>query len=112
VLYVFSQSAPPGTRFDSLSLNSHGEVSLRAAFHDGQQVADFRNQLITSGFFTNVVVEEQVPTPDRQRVTVRMNALEKPAPQLQLASAMLAMADRNKAATKAASPPPARKESP
>jgi len=112
LLYVFSQSAPPGTRFDSLSLNSHGEVSLRAAFHDGQQVADFRNQLITSGFFTNVVVEEQAPTPDRQRVTVRMSALEKPAPQLQLASAMLAMADRNKAATKAASPPPARKESP
>ena len=31
-LYVFSKSAPPGTHFDALSLNSHGEVSLRGAF--------------------------------------------------------------------------------
>ena len=51
VLYVFSKSVPPGTRFDSLSLNSHGEVSLRGVFHDGQQVADFRNQAYRIGLF-------------------------------------------------------------
>ena len=82
VLSVFSKSVPPGTHFDSLSLNSHGEVSLRCAFHDGQQVADFRTKLIDSGFFANVTVEEQVPTPDRQRVNVRISALEKPTAQL------------------------------
>lgn len=98
VLYVFAKAVPPGTRFDSLSLNSHGEVSLRAAFHDGQQVADFRNQIIASGFFTNVVVEEQVPTPDRQKVNVRMSAQEKPAPQLQFASAKLDQEDKPDAA--------------
>lgn len=96
LLYVFSKSAPPGTRFDSLSLNSHGEVSLRSAFHDGQQVADFRNQLIASGFFTNVVVEEQAPTPDRQKVNVRMSAQEKTAAELQVASARLLAKDANK----------------
>jgi hypothetical protein len=81
-LYIFSKSAPPGTRFDSLSLNSRGEVSLRVAFHDGQQVADFRSKLIDSGFFANVTVEEQVPTPDHQKVNVRISAQEKPAAQL------------------------------
>jgi hypothetical protein len=96
LLYVLSKSAPTGTRFDSLSLNSHGEVALRGAFHDGQQVADFRNKLIASGFFTNVVVEEQAPTPDRQKVNVRMSALEKSATELQAASARLAADDAKK----------------
>jgi len=90
VLYVFSKSVPPGTHFDSLSLNSHGQVSLHCGFRDGQQVADFRTKLIASGFFTNVVVEEQTPTPDHQRINVRMTAQEQPAAQQQLASAKLA----------------------
>lgn len=103
MLSVFSKSVPPGTRFDSLSLNSHGEVSLRCAFHDGQQVADFRDKLIGSGFFTNVVVEEQVPTPDHQKVNVRISAQEKPLPQLQALAAGLPADETGKDA-KPASP--------
>jgi hypothetical protein len=82
-LYVISKSAPSGARFDALTMNSHGEVSLRGSFRDGQQVADFRSKLIASGCFTNVTVEEQTPTPDHQKVNVRMSAQEKPAVQLQ-----------------------------
>jgi hypothetical protein len=82
-LYVFSKSAPSGSRFDTLSMNSHGEVSLRGSFRDGQQVGDFRSKLIASGFFANVTAEEQTPTPDRQKVNVRISAQEKPATQLQ-----------------------------
>lgn len=103
LLEVFSKSVPPGTRFESLSLNSHGEVSLRAAFHDGEQVAEFRGKLIASGFFTNVVVEEQAPTPDRQKVNVRMSALEKTAAEMQLASARL-LAEDAKTPEKSAAP--------
>jgi hypothetical protein len=80
-LYIFAKSAPPGTRFDSLSLNSRGEVSLRTSFRDGQQVADFRSKLIASGFFTNVTVEEQVPS--QQKVNVRISAQENAVAQLQ-----------------------------
>jgi hypothetical protein len=82
-LFVFSKSAPQGTKFDALSLNSHGEVSLRGSFRDGQQVADFRGKLIDSGFFANVTVEEQTPSPDHQKVNVRISAQEKNATQLQ-----------------------------
>jgi hypothetical protein len=82
-LFVFAKSAPAGTRFDALSMNSHGEVSLRGSFRDGQQVADFRGKLIDSGFFANVTVEEQTPTPDRQKVNVRISGQWKPAGQLQ-----------------------------
>jgi hypothetical protein len=89
VVSLFTKSVPPGTRIDSLSLNSRGEMSLRCAFHDGQQVADFRKKLIGSGFFTNVVVEEQAPTLDHQKVNVRISGLEMPAAQLQVAAARL-----------------------
>ena len=89
LLTIFSKAVPPGTHFEALSLNSHGEVSLRCAFRDGQQVADFRSKLIESGFFANVTVEEQTPTPDRQRVSVRLTAQEKPLAQLQALAAGL-----------------------
>ena len=42
-----------------------------------EQVTDFRSKLIESGWFANVMVEEQTPSPDR-RVTVRMTAELKP----------------------------------
>jgi hypothetical protein len=85
-LYVLSKAVQQGNRLDSLSFNSKGDVSLRGSFRDGQQVADFRTKLIDSGFFANVTVEEQVPTPDRQKVNVRISAQEKNATQLQSVS--------------------------
>jgi len=104
VLFVFSKSAPQGTRFDSLSLNSHGQVAMRCALRDGQQVSDFRNKLIASGFFTNVVVEEQTPTMDRQHVNVRMSGQERSLADMVAASARLAAEDatRDKKTTNAA----------
>lgn len=77
-LYLLARSAPQGTRLDALSLSRRGEISLRAKMANGQQVTDFRSKLIESGWFANVVVEEQTPTPDR-RVTVRMTAQLNPA---------------------------------
>jgi hypothetical protein len=77
-LLALAKAAPPGTRFDSVSMNRRGDVSLRGSLHDGQQVADLRSKLIDSGFFANVAIEEQTPAPDHQKVTVRMSAQWKP----------------------------------
>jgi len=52
---------------------------LRGSLRDGQQVAELRSKLIDSGFFASVGIEEQSPSPDRQKVTVRMSAQWKPA---------------------------------
>jgi hypothetical protein len=78
-LLVLAKAAPPSTRFDSVSMNRRGDVSLRGSLRDGQQVAELRTKLIDSGFFSNVGIEEQTPTPDRQKVNVRMSAQWKPA---------------------------------
>ena len=78
-LLVLAKAAPPGTRFDSVSMNRRGDLALRGSLHDGQQVAELRTKLIESGFFESVGIEEQTPSPDHQKVTVRMNAQWKPA---------------------------------
>ena len=77
-IYLLANAAPQGTRFDSLTMNRRGEVSFRGNMKDSQQVLQFRSKLIDSGFFSSVVVEEQTPTPDRQKLVVRMTAQWKP----------------------------------
>jgi Tfp pilus assembly PilM family ATPase len=78
-LTILANSAAPGTRFDSVSMNRRGELSFRGNLQNSQQVTEFRAKLIKTGFFANVTVEEQTPTPDRQKVNVRISALWKPA---------------------------------
>jgi hypothetical protein len=69
---VIANAAPSGTRLESLAINRRGDVSIRAGLRDPQQVVDFRSKLIESGFFSALSVEEQTPTPDRQKLNVRM----------------------------------------
>jgi hypothetical protein len=74
IIHTLAQSAPRGTRFDSLSVNRRGDLSLKGGMANAEQVVELRSKLIDSGFFSNVVVEEQTPTPDRQKVIVRISA--------------------------------------
>ena len=73
-LYTFAKSAPQGAKIDSLTMNRRGDVSLRGSMRTADQVTDFRSKLIGSGFFSTVAVEEQAPTPDRQKLNVRITA--------------------------------------
>jgi hypothetical protein len=52
---------------------------LHGSMPNFQQLADFRAKLIESGFFSVVTVEEQTPSPDRQKVNVRISAQWAPA---------------------------------
>ncbi len=112
VLFIMAKAAPPGTRFDTLSMNRRGELSVRGSIKDSQQLADFRSKLLDTGCFTNVVVEEQTPTPDRQKLTLRMSGQWNSAGGREgLAGALAASeADKPKAAGKEVPPnrrPPA-----
>jgi hypothetical protein len=81
-LYLFAKSAPPGSKFESTSMNRHGDISIRGSMQNAQQVTDFRAKLIDSGFFDRVTVEEQVPTPDRKvniRITAQWKTVDKRA---------------------------------
>ena len=82
-LYLFAKSAPSGAKIESLTMNRKGDVSLRGTLRNADQVAEFRNKLIASGFFSSVTVEDQSPTPDKQKLNVRISAQWKPANVLQ-----------------------------
>ena len=77
-LYLLAKSAPQGSKMDSLSMNRRGDISLRCSMRNADQVTEFRKKLVDSGLFANVSVEEQTPTPDRQKVNVRMSGQWKP----------------------------------
>ncbi len=105
-VYLLAKAAPPGARIDSLSMNRRGDLALRGSMKDGQQVAGFRTKLIDSGFFASVAVEEQTPTPDRQKVTVRITAQWKPAYDRQSLSIGPTAEDIEKAKTRPKEPAP------
>ena len=75
-VYLMANAAAKGARFDSISMNRRGDVSFRGTMQNSQQVGDFRAKLVTSGFYSNVVVEEQTPPPQpfEQKVTLRISA--------------------------------------
>jgi type IV pilus assembly protein PilM len=77
-IYLLARSAPQGTHLESLSMGRRQEFTIRLKLGNSQQVTDFRSKLIDSGWFANVIVEEQAASPDR-RVSVRMTAALKPA---------------------------------
>jgi hypothetical protein len=77
-IYLMARAAPRGTSLENLSMGRHQEISIRLKLGNNQQVTDFRSRLIDSGWFSNVVVEEQAASPDR-RVSVRMTASLKSA---------------------------------
>lgn len=79
LFYLFSKTAQPGMRLDSLTVNQHGNIALKATMPSAQAVMDFRSKLIDSGFFANITVEEQTPMQFQPTVNVRMTAQWKPA---------------------------------
>lgn len=78
-LLTLAKSAPRGTHIDSISLNRRGEISFKGSLQNAEQAVEFRNKLVASGFFSFVGVDDQTPTPDRQKLNVRMTAQWKPA---------------------------------
>lgn len=77
-IFIVANAAPPGAKLEALSVNRRGELSVRVAVGPGDQASDFRSKLIDSGFFSTVVFEEQSPSPDNQRMVVRLTAQCKP----------------------------------
>ena len=79
-LFVIGKCSPPGARIDSFSLDRKGELALRVSLRQPPEVVDFRNKLVESGYFSSVVLEEQAPSPDRQKISARISArLKAPA---------------------------------
>lgn len=99
---TIAESTAPGLRLDSLTLNRRGEVSLRGMLPTGEEATGLRLKMVESGFFSSVVLEEQSPTPDRDRVIIRISAQWK-SPEERVAAAV----SRSSKVPPRASAPPA-----
>ena len=75
LIFTLGNALGTGTRVESLNVTRSGDVSFRATVRDAQHVTDFRTKMIESGFFSDVVIEEQSPsTADKQKLNVRVTA--------------------------------------
>jgi hypothetical protein len=78
-LVALADATPRGTRLESLRMNSRGEFAFSATLQNPQQANDLRTKLIDSGIFSNVVIEEQSPTPDQRQAKIRLRARWNPS---------------------------------
>lgn len=77
-LQLLGSTFPPGSQLQTITMNRQGDLTLAGSVRTSQEIVDFRTKLVESGFFTSVVVGEQTPTPDRQKINVRLHAKWKP----------------------------------
>ena len=82
-IYLLADSSPRGLKLQSLSIGRRGDLSLRGKASDPDGANQFRAKLVDSGFFSQVVVEEQTPDQNRREVTFRISAEIKPEGQRQ-----------------------------
>jgi len=74
IIAAMAGAAQPGTKFEAVSISRHGELSLRGTAQGAQAAGTLRAKMFESGYFSNVVLDEQTPGQNNQ-VTFRMTGL-------------------------------------
>ena len=77
-LVTLSQSAPKGTLLESLSMTRQGEVAIQGKASSFESANEFRSKLARSGWFGQIVIQDQAPSKEQGRVEFRMSARLKP----------------------------------
>jgi Tfp pilus assembly PilM family ATPase/Tfp pilus assembly protein PilN len=73
-LAALATAAPRGTVLAELSMNRQGEVSFSGSTGTFLEANDLRGKLAASGWFSQAVLEEQIPTKDKKRIEFRLRA--------------------------------------
>jgi len=81
-LTLIAESAPRGIFLEVLTMNRTEEISLRGNVGNREEAAGLRSKLLQSGWFREVVIEDQTPTKDQKRVELRLTARLKPPGEL------------------------------
>jgi Tfp pilus assembly protein PilN len=77
-MVAMSQSAPQGTQLESLSMTRQGEVGIQGKASSFEAANEFRAKLARSGWFGQIVIQDQAPSKEQGKVEFRMNARLKP----------------------------------
>lgn len=79
VLSVLAHSAPNGMEIETLNMARNRELSMRGLLRNPNQAVEFRSQLVATGFFDSIRLEEQAPGPNRKfviRIQARFKSLD------------------------------------
>ena len=71
IVAAMAGAAQQGTKFEAVTISRHGEVSLRGTAQGAQAAGTLRAKMFESGYFSNVVLDEQTPGQNNQ-VSFRM----------------------------------------
>jgi hypothetical protein len=74
VIAALAGSVQPGLKLDSLTISRRGEVAFRGTGQGAQAATTIRSKMIESGYFANVVIDEQTPVQNNQQMSFRMTA--------------------------------------
>ena len=77
-MVAMSQSAPQGTLLESLSMTRLGEVAIQGKASSFEAANEFRAKLARSGWFGQIVIQDQAPSKEQGKVEFRMSARLKP----------------------------------
>lgn len=75
IVAALAGASQPGMKVDSLSISRRGELALRGQAQGAQGPGTLRSKMLDSGYFANVVIDEQTPNPqNQQQVSFRMTS--------------------------------------
>jgi hypothetical protein len=109
VISALGGSVQPGLKLDSLTISRRGELSFRGTAQGAQAATTIRSKMIESGFFANVVIDEQTPG-QNQQVSFRMTAQVRAEPDRKAGVAKVG--DKNSSTNKVSATPSAPVEMP
>jgi hypothetical protein len=79
IIGALASATQPGMKLDSLTMSRHGEVGFRGSAQGAQAPGTLRSKMLESGYFSNVVIDEQTPNQqNQQQVAFRMTAQLRP----------------------------------
>jgi hypothetical protein len=106
IVGALASATQPGMKLDSLTISRRGELALRGSAQGGQAATTLRSKMIDSGYFANVVIDEQTPNQqNQQQVTFRMTAQVRPESDRKIAAATKPASGKAGATNKAGATP-------
>jgi hypothetical protein len=106
VIGALAAAAQPGMKLDSLTISRRGEVALRGSAQGAQAPGTLRSKMLDSGYFANVVIDEQTPNQqNQQQVSFRMTAQAVPETERKVAAVSKTKLDKPSTNTNKVSAP-------
>ncbi len=78
LISLLAAQTVPGFQLETLDMGSDRQIQIRGALPQNAQPEDLRAKLLSSGWFEQVVLDEQTPDKNKRNLTIRISLTVKP----------------------------------